>query len=320
MAAVTSPADLHPRTLRFRPPIVEARLAAVAYRRLCVVHLGLCAAAACVALALSVAPLWRAALLFVSRGAASYAAEIKLERRIGVCCHCLLWVFYLGSYSQFEGQAEGARLLHWFAGLLFVPHLHLFTVPAEVRWLLVALLAAHLRGQIEVLAVMVCSACICHYAERQHRRKLLYSSRLHRLNVDCGTSPLVPSLASSSCSREAPTRSCSGGKAGGCHATAVAFEAQGSNSVIPLQATQESGYPVVDEKVAMLVSRLAAYGCLEISGVNDLELLQQLGRGTFGVATLCRSREGRELMVLKKISLGMGIARKHRLQLVSEVS
>jgi hypothetical protein len=62
------------------------------------------------------------------------------------------------------------------------------------------------------------------------------------------------------------------------------------------------------------------YDCLEISGVNDLELLQQLGRGKFGVATLCRLREGGEFMVLKKIPLDMGIARKHRLQLVSEVS
>ena len=62
------------------------------------------------------------------------------------------------------------------------------------------------------------------------------------------------------------------------------------------------------------------YDCLEISGVSDWELLQRLDRGTFGVASLCRSREGGALMVLKEIPLDMGIAHKHRLHLVSEVS
>jgi len=230
-------------------------------------------------------------------------------------------VLYVGSNCQFEWPIEGARLLQRCVGLLFVAHLHLFTVPAEVRWLLFALLAAHLRCQVEALACLLCGAITCHYAERQHRRKLLDSSTQIKLNGDCGTPMLVPSCAVSSSSCDAPAPSFSGGKAGGCHPTAVVFEGDSSsNNVIPLQATPESEDPVVNEKVAMLVSRLAAYGCLEISGMRDLELLQQLGRGTFGVATLCRSRESGALMVLKEILLDMGVAQKHRLQLVSEVS
>lgn len=88
----------------------------------------------------------------------------------------------------------------------------------------------------------------------------------------------------------------------------------------PTLLRRPSSDPVMDAKLAMLVSRLAAYGCLEISGVSDLELLRELGRGTFGVATLCRPHSRQEHLVLKKIQLLTDMSPNSRLQLVSEVS
>lgn len=61
--------------------------------------------------------------------------------------------------------------------------------------------------------------------------------------------------------------------------------------------------PVPDTHVMMLVSRLAACCCLHLSEPDRLELLYELGCGSFGVAYLCRSREEAEVYVLKKISL-----------------
>ena len=67
----------------------------------------------------------------------------------------------------------------------------------------------------------------------------------------------------------------------------------------------------------MLVSRLTASGSL-LSEPEDLQQLQELGRGSFGVATLCRSRENGGHIVVKRVPLNKLDARG-AVQLVSEV-
>ena len=77
--------------------------------------------------------------------------------------------------------------------------------------------------------------------------------------------------------------------------------------------------PVAEAHITMLVSRLAACGSLQLSEPDRLELLQELGSGTFGSVYLCRSREDAELFVLKRVSLEK-LNAKGVVQLVSEVS
>ena len=79
-----------------------------------------------------------------------------------------------------------------------------------------------------------------------------------------------------------------------------------------------SNEPVAEAQVAMLVSRLTACGTLHRAEPEDLEQLQELGRGSFGVATLCRFREKGGHIVLKRIPLNKLDARG-AVQLVSEV-
>ena len=86
----------------------------------------------------------------------------------------------------------------------------------------------------------------------------------------------------------------------------------------PTHVPSWSNETVAEAQVAMLVSRLTACGSLQLSEPENLEQLQELGRGSFGVATLCRLRENGGHIVLKRIPLNKLDARG-AVQLVSEV-
>ena len=82
-------------------------------------------------------------------------------------------------------------------------------------------------------------------------------------------------------------------------------------------SSRRTNDPVTEAYVSMLVMKLASFD--NLYEPDDLELVHELGRGTFGIATLSRSRVDGEYVVLKKIPLEKLDARGV-VRLVSEAS
>ena len=115
-------------------------------------------------------------------------------------------------------------------------------------------------------------------------------------------------------SREGPAYPPKGAIGTKCSPTTVALD----SPLSPPTHSRWSDDPVAEAHAQMLVARLAACGNAQISQPDDLELVRELGRGSFGVAALCRSREDGGAVVLKKIPLAK-LDAKGVVRLVSEV-
>ena len=169
------------------------------------------------------------------------------------------------------------------------------TLQVEPLWVLLACLTVSLLGQYNGIACLVVVALVCHVAQRRRRRAFGAATK-----DDVGR-PLSTPHAPLSAPVETPV-----------HDRSLLSPAESGT-------TTWGDDPVAEAQVGMLVSRLEACGSLRISEDCDLEMLHELGRGSFGIATLCRSRGGGKLMVLKKVPLHK-MSPRDVVQLVNEAS